>query len=377
MITQFYAPVVGGEERMVENLSASLVRRGHSVSVATLFGAEHDDGVRVHRIRASAMRMGRLYAEAERPHAPPLPDPEAMRALRAIVEDERPDVVHGHNWLAWSYLPLRRRARAPLVLSLHDYSLVCATKRLMRHGVPCSGPSVARCLPCAGRQYGAPKGVAIATGVRVGAVAVRARADLLLPVSEQVARACGLHGGATPFEVMPNFVPDGLGDAAVSGDGRLPPPGFVLFVGDATVDKGIDVLLDAHRRLESKLPLVIAGRRFGRETGPGVQVLGVVEHGLVLEAMRRAAVVVVPSLVPETFGMVALEAMALGRPVIASRLGEPGSPAALAAALERVLVDGAGTEQMASRAARRGESLSESVVVPRVERAYRSVVEKT
>ena len=43
----------------------------------------------------------------------------------------RPDVVHAHNWIINSYLPLAAARRLPLVYSLHDYSHVCPTKRLM------------------------------------------------------------------------------------------------------------------------------------------------------------------------------------------------------------------------------------------------------
>ena len=43
----------------------------------------------------------------------------------------RPDVVHAHNWIINSYLPLSAARRLPLVYSLHDYSHVCPTKRLM------------------------------------------------------------------------------------------------------------------------------------------------------------------------------------------------------------------------------------------------------
>ena len=54
MLAQFYPPIVGGEERHVRNLSMDLVRRGHDVTVATLWypGCEAEDldcGVKVHQ----------------------------------------------------------------------------------------------------------------------------------------------------------------------------------------------------------------------------------------------------------------------------------------------------------------------------------------
>src|SRR6185295_15847838 len=99
-----------------------------------------DDGVRVHRIRSTVQRAGGLFSELSRPHAPPAPDPEALRGLRRVIEFERPDVIHAHNWLVHSLTPLKRRIGFPLVMSVHDYSLVCANKRLMRREQVCEGP---------------------------------------------------------------------------------------------------------------------------------------------------------------------------------------------------------------------------------------------
>src|SRR5215217_1744647 len=81
MLTQFYPPYIGGEERHVRNLSASLAARGHSVAVATLGNSdlpdfELDQDVRVYRIRGTLQRAEWLFSESGRRHAPPFPDPE-------------------------------------------------------------------------------------------------------------------------------------------------------------------------------------------------------------------------------------------------------------------------------------------------------------
>ncbi len=89
-------------------------------------------------------RVPGLAADPERAYAPPAPDPLAVRDLRQAIRRFRPDVVHAHNWLVHSYLPLERRSGAAFVLSLHDYSLVCATKRFFYKGGVCSGPGAAQ-----------------------------------------------------------------------------------------------------------------------------------------------------------------------------------------------------------------------------------------
>ena len=116
MLAQSYAPIVGGVERVVEDLSAELVGRGHEVGVATLRqpGSESqlaDDGVAVHPLGSSTYRLPGIRLDNERRHAPPAPDPETVLQLRRLIRRERPDVVHAHDWLVHSYLPLDRPER--------------------------------------------------------------------------------------------------------------------------------------------------------------------------------------------------------------------------------------------------------------------------
>src|SRR5262245_9675549 len=142
MLTQFYPPTIGGEERHVWNLSAELVARGHDVAVATLWHEglaeyEQDREVRVYRVRGTMQRTRWLFSETGRRHAPPFPDPETVVALRRLVMRERPDIVHAHNWLVYSFLPLKSWSKARLVVTLHDYSLLCAKKRLVYREARC------------------------------------------------------------------------------------------------------------------------------------------------------------------------------------------------------------------------------------------------
>jgi glycosyltransferase involved in cell wall biosynthesis len=398
MLTQSYPPIVGGEERAVEDLSVELAARGHDVAVATLRqpGGEprQNAGVRVHALRSAVYRLRHLYGDAERRHAPPVPDPETVLDLRRVLRRERPEVVHAHNWLVHSYLPLNRRSGAALALSLHDYGSLCATKRLMYEEAPCSGPAVAKCLRCASDHYGVGKGVAMTFGTRLGRPRLARHVDLYLPVSRAVGELCGL-GPGDPYSVVPNFFRHVPG-APPSGDARLerlPREPFLLFFGDASADKGAALLAEAYGRLANPPPLVFLGRCLveGLADRPGVTVLGPLPHALAMEALDRCLFAVAPSIWPEPFGLVALEAAAAGKPVVASDTGglrdtivdgetgllvRPGDRAALEGALERLIADGGLRELLGEAAARRAGSFSANVVVPAFEEAYRAAIER-
>jgi hypothetical protein len=90
--------------------------------------------VRIHRIAAAFQRAVFVY-QTSRTHAPPLPDPEAASQLRRVVKAAQADIVHGHNFLAHSFAPLKRKRGPKFVLSPHDRSLVCARTTLLHDGM--------------------------------------------------------------------------------------------------------------------------------------------------------------------------------------------------------------------------------------------------
>lgn len=399
MLSQFYPPVVGGEEQHVRILSQALAARGHQVAVATIAndgrtGREMDGDVTIYRIRISAQRISQLYTDPERRHAPPFPDPEAMRNLLKIVRAERPQIVHAHNWLVHAYLPLKRLTSARLVVTLHDYSLTCAQKRLMEHGEVCTGPALLKCLACAGDHYGRLRGAGTVLSNRVMGTIEKQMVDIFLPVSRAVAIGNGLIESNLPFKIIPNFLAEHTLDPAVNVADyvdRLPPE-YMLFVGDLTHDKGIHVLLDAYSRLSGAPPLVLIGRLWENKLPAlpeNVLPIGRWPNAAVLEAWRRCLFGLVPSVWAEPFGMVAIEAMAGGRPVIASRVGgladivvdgatgllvEPGNGEALSEAIAHLLVAPRLREQMGKAASRRANHYRASTVVPRIEDVYEALL---
>jgi glycosyltransferase involved in cell wall biosynthesis len=400
MLAQFYHQVVGGEERHVQDLAEQLVTRGHSVAIAKLWhpgqaDLEVEGGVRVYRVHGLAQRASWLFKENGRRHAPPFPDPGLLLGLERVIETERPQIVHAHNWLVHSFLPLKKWSGARLVVSLHDYSLVCAKKSLAYSQGLCSGPQPAKCLFCSLQHYGPLKGIPTVVGNWVMSGVERAETDMFIAVSRATAQGNGLVDSALPFEIIPNFVSES--DRSEHPDretllAKLPKEGFMLFVGDLGQRKGIDVLLRAYAGLTDAPPLVLIGRRLPEtpsELPSNVLVLDQWPHSVVKEAWLKSLFGLVPSVWPEPFGIVALEAMAAGRAVIASRIGglsdvvidgetgisvPPGDPAALREAIGRLVGDHGLRERLGLAACRRARGFRADAVVPRIEEVYRRLL---
>jgi len=408
MLSQLYPPHLGGLEQHVRGLASRLVTRGHEVSIATLWHKglpefELDQGVKVHRIRGTVHRAARLLFSHARVYAPPFPDPELTLALRRIVLAEQPLIVHAHNWLVHSFLPLKDWSGAKLVVTLHDYGLVCAKWTLLHHNAICSGPGFRKCLGCASGHYGPLKGASTVLAMKVAGRFERVDVDLFVPVSHAVAAGNGLTTRGLPFQVIPNFLPDVAYDSAgmlqqdINDDlVELPSDDYLLFVGALGPHKGVDVLLDAYASLADHPPLVLVGYEHSSYDIPLAGVPGKViilknlPHAAVMEAWRRSTIALIPSLCPECCPTVAMEAMATGRPVIASDVGglpdivedgvtgllvPPGDLVALREAIERLLAEPGLRSRMGRAGKEKASEFRASTIVSRIERAYSQLME--
>jgi glycosyltransferase involved in cell wall biosynthesis len=406
LLAQFFPPDVGGEERHVFNLANTLAGRGHEVAVATqrMVGVPDQEtlasGVRVHRFPTVAMRLPGVYSTS-RTHHPPLPDPLGVRELARIARQERPQVVHAHNWIVNSAVALRRSSpagrRFGLVLTLHDFSHVCATKRLMRMGSPCEGPAVARCLPCATAHYGPALGPLTASATALMRPWKNRAIDHVICVSSAVASGNHIPPGPNT-SVIPNFVLDEAvaGDAA-KGQAEDIPPGlpkeeFLLFVGELSRDKGVPTLLRAYESLGGKRPpLLLVGRRMPdtpTHLPDGAQMCAQWPHDHVMAAFRRCLFAVLPSICLDACPTTVLEAMASGRPVVATTTGgvvdmimdgengllvPPGDESRLAETMARLLNDPDLRVRLAAGARERAERFTASAVAERLEAVYAQV----
>jgi phosphatidylinositol alpha-mannosyltransferase len=184
---------------------------------------------------------------------------------------------------------------------------------------------------------------------RVFAPVVRAaarRLDARIAVSSA---ACGYVARTLPGDY--DVIPNGIDHASFASLDRAREGRRILFVGRPEPRKGLPVLLDAFARLDDDTELILVGPtdRYGGR----VRALGRVDETRLREELASADVVCAPSLRGESFGLVLVEAMAAGAPVVASRitgyeevvpdeagvLVPPGDADALAEALRRLLAD--------------------------------------
>jgi glycogen synthase len=345
MLTWDFPPrETGGTAAYVDGLSNALAAGGHDVVVLTI----DDPGADLVTERNRPVRV--LRANLDLPYIPDerslAQTASANHALVRLLTDATspldgwtPDVVHGHDWkIGWAADTLANHFGAPFVLTMHG------TERV-RHGghLPLGEPTDVNAIEWW--------------------LAFRAN-RLIAPTRFMVAQL------VEGFELAPEQVvriPNGIDPTRWARNDRpIAREHTVVSWGRVQYEKGFQVLARAMGTLRTRLPDVsctIAGRgSYLPELQTQIDVEGVSNiialpgflsdddlHPLV----QRAGCVVIPSLY-EPFGLVALEALAAGAPLIVARTGglaeliggteagltfEPGNPDDLANCVEMVLSD--------------------------------------
>ncbi len=276
---------------------------GLSVDEDSVVGVGRDDGTAV--APCAVEIVSGLDAAAREPVAD---------ALDRLATSFRADVVHVHNVM--NPEALEWAAARGAVMTVQDHRTFCPGRgKLTLDGRVCREPmSASACASCFTDAAYAERIMGV-TDERLGAVRRMERLTVFSEYMKGELTSVGVD--AHRIRVVPPFV-DGLDrDAVASG------PPCVLFAGRLVAAKGVTDALAAWRRSGVSLPLVVAGTGPERATleAEGVDVLGWVTHEKMSGVYRRARALILPSRWQEPFGIVGIEALAMGVPVVAWESG--------------------------------------------------------
>jgi glycosyltransferase involved in cell wall biosynthesis len=335
---------LSGENRVVADEARLLAQAGHEVRV----WAPSGEGLR-------GLGAARAGAQAV-----------WSRAAAKAMRDFRPDVVHCHNLFPLLSPAVLRQAssEAPVVVTLHNYRLLCLPATFVRDGRSCED-----CLgriPWRGAVYGCYRNSRAASAPLALSLALHRavssfdRVSLYLAVSDLV-REKHVQGGfpRERIRVKPNF--------AWPSERRRGPGEAFLYIGRLAPEKGIRQLVEAWRSVPAPLVLVGDGpeaEQLRSSLPPNVELRPPVPPEEVPRLLASARALVFPTLAYEGAPRAILEAFAAGVPVLARAVGalpelvEDGvsglllpslGPAEVATAAERLL-DDAEAERMGDAA---------------------------
>jgi glycosyltransferase involved in cell wall biosynthesis len=340
-----------GENRVVDQEGEALEALGHQVM---RFGRSSDEIDRWSLAKKASLPARTIWSR------------ETGRDLAAVLREHRPQVVHVHNTfplLSAAVLYACRDARVPVVATVHNYRLSCANGAFFREGSICHDCATGLPVPallhgCYRESRAATAPVALAMSLHRRAWRSLVSAYIFISAAQRdLLRDVGLRPDRV--FVRHNLIPSRIRPQTARTS-------TVVYAGRLDEAKGVRLLMagwDLYRRQagESGLKLVIAGGGpLGDEVAawasnrPSVELTGIVSSDRVAGLLSQARAVLLPSAWEETFGLVAVEAMAAGTPPVAAGHGSftelitpgvdgmlfsPGDAAALALAIADVEVD--------------------------------------
>jgi glycosyltransferase involved in cell wall biosynthesis len=304
----------GGEDSVVESEREILADQGVEVELL------HADNDHIQGV------VGKLKASTAVVYSA-----QAVSRIKAAIAAFKPDVVHVHNWfptMSPAIFSACNRSGVPVVHTLHNYRLLCVKASLYRDGKPCED-CIGRALRLPGIVHGCYRSSRMGSAAATAAMLVHWRmgtwsraVDRFIALSD-FAKVKLVEGGlpAAKIVVKPNSL---AADPGV----RLGEGGYFAYVGRLTDEKGIPTLLECWRRGRDLPKLCIVG------TGPlqnevaaaaaamdNVEWVGSRGSNEVMDIIGNAKALICPSSWYEGMPRVTVESMAVGTPVIASRLG--------------------------------------------------------
>jgi glycosyltransferase involved in cell wall biosynthesis len=300
----------GGSAIVTATLARALVHFGHTVSVITTTQtSEHTGesvvaGVSVHRLYTAYPERWRAYRS--------LKNRDVLPEIKKLLEHLRPEIVHAHNihqYLSYGVLPLAKQSGAKVIFTAHD-------ALLYHYGKDSYPASFLKFLKIYKWRFNPFRQLYIRHFMR--------SVDVLVAVSEALARGLAKHG------FFPQVIRNGIEPAhwhtspeAVSAFKEkygLMNKKIILFSGRVSGLKGAPQALAMMRIVKKQFStaqlLVI-----GRSELPGAITTGWLSGDELPAAYGASEVVIVPSVYLDPFPTIALEAMAMSKPVVATCFG--------------------------------------------------------
>lgn len=322
-ISRFYKPFVrGGAEIYVGRIAEKFVKRGHKVIVITPAPTkqsyiERINDVKIYRI--SPFNIYNAYESFKKPfplkmiyHSLDLFNLHSYILIKRILKNEKPELVHIHNYKGLSTAPFKaaKDLNIPLIFTAHDYSTICIRSNLFnRRGQVCEGQN----LLC--KLYN-----------QIQKIIIDNKPDIVTAPSRFVLeklKSKGLFKNSRKI-VLSNPIEPQHKDNKKTYDVI-----DILFVGSLSKHKGPHILIKAFQKIKKdnlKVHIVGKGSYLERlknfaENDKRIIFHGFLEDKKLMEMYKMANLTVVPSIWYDNSPMVVYESFMNSTPVAGSRIG--------------------------------------------------------
>lgn len=336
MIHKFHY-IEGGAERYVFNLSELLHQKGHHVIPFSMqhpknFPSPYSDYF-VSYFNPEQLRESKNPFATIKKAARVINNREAQQKLAMLIEETRPDIAHVHSvyhHISPSVLKTLKDYRIPVILTLHDFKLVCPNIVFLdgKNKVceACQGKYFwkAAVKKCFRNSYGASLLVAIEASYHHLLKSYKNQVDLFHAPSAFMAKKMAEYGYENkPIRTLPYTLD------VQSFKPHFGKSDYFVYAGRMSVEKGVLFLVDAMRNIKDiKLYLIGTGpldeeirNRIDQYHLDHVEMLGYKSGDELRDILSRAAFTVMPSLCHDNSPLAIYESLSLGNAILGSRIG--------------------------------------------------------
>ena len=318
----------GGAERVVLLTKELLEKAGHTVEV---FGMNHPDNLFSNKyfIDNIEYNQGSFWQKIKF-GLKAIYNLDAARNFEKLLQDFAPDVVHFHNiyhQLSCSIVGVAKKMNIKTVMTLHDYKFISPNYNLFHHGKideSCIDGQYYRCVLNNCMENMPESFLATIEAYFVRFKKYKQMINKFISPSHFL-RDKFIKAGFldNTIEYLPNPLPDKNFEFADSDDG------YLLYVGRLSAEKGVQYLVESAKILSNiKFKIVGTGldkqnieENLQKHNIKNVELLGWQNGEVVNDLIKKARIVVVPSVWYENAPLSVLEAKAHGKIIIASNLG--------------------------------------------------------
>jgi len=388
LIISDYGFLFGGTETLVLNQKRGLIRRGHAVRIFS-------SNIAYERDHFSEYRFSGLNENSAIEWINRIFNFRSYFKLKKILKEFKPDIVHLHNiYYQVSPSVLKCLKNTPTIMSINSYELICPMFVFPDVNVMCKYKFGKQCLKCI-RSF---------KGYYYEKVKQKIYKIFLNNVDVFIAPSKNTKKNFKKQDFINSEIINIYNGTKLLKYYEIKNTKKILYVGRLSREKGVEYLLNA-------MPLILIKQPKGRcdivGDGPererlerlvknlklskNVKFYGKIAYKKVEEYYRRSTVVVIPSICPEAFSLVGVEAMSVGRAVIGTNIGaipewledgrtgflvEPKNSKDIANKIIKLFENQKLPKMMGERAHIRVEKFSIEEYVKNLERLYEKILKK-
>ena len=298
-----------GEEAVVDKMAAMFQSHNHTVCFyrLTTEGARDKISDKIKGFTAG------IYSHS------------GVKGIKKILRKEKPDIINVHNlypFISPAALFECKKAGIPVVMTVHNFRLICPTGLFMRNGKPCE-----QCLDRKNEwsciKYNCEHSIFKSIGYTLRNVYARwtkaylKNVDMFACITEfQKKKLIEAGYDKNKITVIPNSIDAPCSYTPTSGE-------YIAYIGRLSYEKGYDLLVEVARK-HPEIKFCFAGaQREQKNTDipSNVEFAGYLQKDKLLEFIQKARFIVIPSRCYEGFPMAILEAACHGKPAIAPNHG--------------------------------------------------------